>query len=144
MTEPACTKPKITDIGNLPHIPQETLILSEFVKPPGSVWVGGTTASALQAAKWPELLCTCSSPGAASLVLCVLLTMEQGGGKADASGMMRDLQFFLHEHKARQWQQDQAGRSTGSLSYEKWYDDSLLSTDKMSLLIHVRLQYQML
>lgn len=39
-TEPACSKPKITDIGNLPHIPQDTLILDEFVKPPGSVWWG--------------------------------------------------------------------------------------------------------
>lgn len=102
MMEPACTKPKITDTGNLPHIPQETLILDEFVKPPGSVWVGGTTASALKAAKRPELLCTCSSPGAGSLVLCVLLTMVQGEGKANASGTMRDLQFSLHEHKARQ------------------------------------------
>ena len=40
--EPAHSKPKITNIGNSPHIPQETLILDEFVKPPGSVWWGGT------------------------------------------------------------------------------------------------------
>lgn len=85
-TEPAWSKPKITDVDNSPHIPQETLILDEFVKPPGAVWGGGgePKASALQAAKWPGLLCTCSSPGAASLVLHVSLKTVQGEGKANA------------------------------------------------------------
>lgn len=39
-------------------------------------------ASVLQAAKWPGLLCTHSSSGAASLVLHVLLTAARGEGKA--------------------------------------------------------------
>lgn len=145
--KPAWSKPKITDIGNSPHIPQETFILDEFVKPPGSVWGAETKASALQATKWPGLLCSCSSPGAASLVLHVWLTTVQGEGKANARQHDEGLAVLSP------WVQRQAvaarpgrvkHRRAGSLFYENWVDDSFLSTDKMSLVIHAHLHYQML
>lgn len=55
--------------------------------------------------------------------------------------MMRDLQFSLHAVEAGPGRMEH--RRTGSLSYEKWIDDSLLSMIKLAwLVIHVCLQYQ--
>lgn len=78
-TEPACSRLKSTDIS--PYIPQETLILEESVRPPGTVLGGGTKSFSLACSRIAWIAVHVFKP---VQVLCVLLTTMQGEGKANA------------------------------------------------------------
>lgn len=109
-TEPACSRPKITDFS--PCIPQETLILKESVKPPGRVLGGRTKSFSLACSRMAWIAAHVFRPRAC--LPCVSCSQQcRVKAKQMQSVRTRDLQFSLHGHKDKQWEQDQAGWSTG-------------------------------